>query len=353
MTSSLRVVGLTAYPQVVASARVRVANYVPFLHEDGIDLAFCPKLTPRDYGLLASSVSPARKAATLAASTVRAARNHLPQHDLVLVHRLVCLTPLPGRDPPRRLDVYDLDDALFLGSHAEVNRRFRWVKQEARRSIACMRRARLVIAGNLALATRAREYAAQVEIIPSVVDPDRQPVRQHAQVEVVRIGWVGSPTTSAYLTPLLPVLASLNRSRPVAKLIVVGADTGIREPWIEHHPWALEQEAQMLASFDIGVMPQPDTDWARGKCGYKTLQYFCAGVPAVVSPVGVATKLVAEGRGVAATTPSEWQAALSRLSVCWDERVERGAKARAFVEREYSYQRWAPELAGLLRSLAS
>jgi len=332
---------------------VRVANYAPFLRPDGIDLEFCPTLTAKDYRLLASKVSPARKVATLAAITARTASHHPPQHDLALVHRLRCLTPLPGLDPPTHLDVYDLDDALFLGSPADVNRRFQWVKQEARRSVACMRRARLVIAGNCYLASRASEYAARVEVIPSVVDPDRQPIRQHARVDVVRIGWIGSPTTSAYLAPLLPVFARLNRSKAVAKLIVVGADTGVREPWIEHYPWALEEEPQMLASFDIGVMPEPDTNWAYGKCGYKTLQYFSAGVPAVVSPVGVAAELVADGRGVAASTADEWQTALLRLIRCWDERVERGARARAFAEREYSYQRWAPELAGLLRSLAS
>ena len=45
--------------------------------------------------------------------------------------RLRLLSPFPGIDPPRRLDVYDIDDALFLGSTAEVNRRYAWAKQEA------------------------------------------------------------------------------------------------------------------------------------------------------------------------------------------------------------------------------
>ena len=26
-------------------------------------------------------------------------------------------------------------------------------------------------------------------------------------------------------------------------------------------------------------MPMPQTEWARGKCGYKLLQYFAAGIP--------------------------------------------------------------------------
>jgi glycosyltransferase involved in cell wall biosynthesis len=350
-TAPLRILGQTAYPWTVASARVRVANYGAFLRKHGLELDFSPTLSSEDYRVLSSGATPARKAARLCASAARAAADH-PAHDLFLIHRLRYLHPLPGLDPPRRLDAYDLDDALFLGSAAEVNRRVRWAKQEARRCVACMRRARLVIAGNGFLAAHARAYSRRVEVVPTCVDPDRQPLHRHEQPEVVTIGWIGSHTTACYLRPVLPVLAALNRQRTVARLIVIGGDTGVREAWIEHRSWALEEEPDVLASFDIGVMPLPDTDWARGKCGYKLLQYFSAGVPAVASPVGVASSLVGDGRGLAASTPDEWRTALTRLIEDVDERRERGSVARAFAERDYSYQRWAPELAALLRSLA-
>ena len=336
---------------MAASARVRVAAYVPLLRGHGISLEYRPTLTGREYAVLGSDAPAIRKAAIVLGSAVRVARRE-PDHDLRLVHRLRLLSPVPGLDPPRRLDAYDLDDALFLGSPAEVNRRFQWAKQEARRCIAYLRRARLVIAGNSFLAGHAQEYAKRVAVVPTCVDPRRQPARIHAPADVVTVGWIGSRTTSPYLEPVLPVLAALNGSRLRARLVVVGAITTMRAPWIEHRPWSLEREPRDLASFDIGIMPLPDTDWARGKCGYKLLQYFSAGVPAVASPVGVAKELVASERGVLAATPEEWRLALNQLIGDADERRERGAAARAFAERDYSYTRWAPELAGLLRSLA-
>jgi glycosyltransferase involved in cell wall biosynthesis len=351
-TATLRILGQTAYPPTVASARVRVANYGAFLQKHGLELDFRPTLSSEDYRVLSSGASPARKAMLLFASTARAVTEH-PSHDLFLIHRLRFLNPLPGLDPPPRLDAYDLDDALFLGSPADVNRRFVWAKQEARRCIACMRRARLVIAGNGFLAAHARAHNPRVEVVPTCIDPERQPLHRHERTDLVTIGWIGSHTTTSYLEPLLAVLAALNRKRTLAKLIVVGGDTGAREAWIEHRSWALEDEPNVLASFDIGVMPLPDTEWARGKCGYKLLQYFSAGVPAVASPVGVASTLVGDGRGLTASTPDEWGTALMRLIGDVDERRERGAAAREFAARDYSYQRWAPELAGLLRSLAA
>ena len=146
-------------------------------------------------------------------------------------------------------------------------------------------------------------------------------------------------------------MEQLNRNRLRAILVLVGADPTIRAPWIEHRPWSLVTENNDLASFDIGIMPLPDTEWARGKCGYKVLQYFAAGVPAVASPVGVTPELIGQDRGMLAASPEDWRVALEQLIADAEERGQRGAAARQFAERHYSYQRWAPELARLLRSV--
>jgi glycosyltransferase involved in cell wall biosynthesis len=349
-TAPLRVLGETAYPLSAPSARVRVASYDRFLRPHAVELVYRPTLADREYAVLSSGASAVRKAIVLARSAARPARQQ-PPDGLLLVHRLRLLSPAPGLDPPRRLDVYDLDDALFLGSPADANRRFQWAKQEARRSIECMRRARLVIAGNEFLADRAREFSDRVEIVPTCVDPTRQPMHVHETDGVVTVGWIGSHTTSSYLESVLPVFAELNGDGLRFKLVLVGADSGVRERWIEHRPWSLETETAQLASFDIGIMPLPDTNWARGKCGYKLLQYFSAGVPAVASPVGVNVSMIGSDRGILASSRSEWRSALEALASDADRRRESGAAARAFVERDYSYQRWAPELAAMLRSL--
>jgi len=350
-TAPLRILGETAYPLTAPSARVRIAYFAPLLSAHGIALDYRPTLTNHEYGVLSSRAPAVRKALVLAASAARTGLRH-PAHELFLVHRLRLLSPFPGVDPPRHLDVYDLDDALFLGSPAAANRRFQWAKQEARRCVDCLRRARLVIAGNAFLADRAREYARQVEVVPSCVDPGRQPLRIHAATEVVTVGWIGSHTTSVYLESIFSVFARLNADRLRAKLVVVGGNPDMSADWIEHRAWSLANEPSDLAGFDIGIMPLPDTDWARGKCGYKILQYFGAGVPAVASPVGITSELIGDDRGLLASSPTEWYAALDQLISDVDERRRRGAAARTYVEQRYSYQRWAPQLAGLLKSVS-
>ncbi|MHB1468798.1 MAG: glycosyltransferase family 4 protein [Solirubrobacteraceae bacterium] len=349
--TTLRVLAETAYPLSAPSPRVRVASFTPFLRQHGVALDVHPTMTDAEYAVISSRASVLRKSCVMAAAQSRAVLHHSPEHDLLLVHRLRLLAPLPGVDPPRRVDVYDLDDALFIGSTAAANRRFRWAKQEARRCIEYLRRAKLVIAGNAFLADCARQHARRVEIVPSCVDPARQGLRVHEERDVVVVGWIGSRTTSAYLPAVLPAIERLNRDRLRAKLVLVGADPALEAPWIEHRPWSLATENADLASFDIGIMPLPDTEWTRGKCGYKVLRYFAAGVPAVASPVGVAPELIGQDRGLLAASSEDWHAALEQLIADVEERRQRGAAARQFVERHYSYRRWAPELASLLRSV--
>jgi glycosyltransferase involved in cell wall biosynthesis len=170
----------------------------------------------------------------------------------------------------------------------------------------------------------------------------------------VTIGWIGSRSTVDQLRTVLPSIERLNRDRLRARLVLVGAGTvGYEAEWLDQREWSLDSEGEDLASFDIGIMPMPDTEWTRGKCGYKLLQYFSAGLPVVASPVGVNTRMVGEGeeRGLLAVSQDDWRSALERLIADHAARREMGAAARAFVEREYSYQRWAPELAALLADL--
>jgi glycosyltransferase involved in cell wall biosynthesis len=342
----------TAYPEVTPGARVRIVDFIPYLAGQGVDLSFRPTMTSAEYNLVTSGASPARKARVLAGAATRLVRNRsAAPNALSLIHRLRFLLPLPGIDPPRRLDVYDFDDALFVGSIGSENSSFGWIKREAERWHAYSSRARLVIAGNNHLAARASTIAKRVEVVPSCVDPSIQPVREHGEREVVRVGWIGSRSTAVYLERCLPVLEKMNRDKKRVELVLVGAGRSFEAPWITSLPWTPESEKELLASFDIGIMPLPDDEWTRGKCGYKLLQYFAAGVPAVASPVGVNTAMVGNERGALATSEAEWLSALELLVSDARVRKEMGSNARSFVEARYSYQHWAPQLAEMLKSL--
>jgi len=347
----LRVVAESAYPTLTPGPRVRVATYVPFLAAHGIDLSFHSHISDEEYRVLSGPAARSAKAAVLARCAARVARRSRPADALVVAHRLLSLLPVPTRDPPSRLDVYDFDDALFHDSISTQHRAFRALKREARRCDAYLHRAALVVAGNEYLASHAITRAPRVEVVPSCVDPWLQPLRVHADVEVLTVGWLGSHSTGAYIQEVLPVFRAINRARTRMKLVTMGAGALPEEPWLEQRPWKLEHERTLLSSIDVGIMPLPDDPWARGKCGYKLVQYYAAGVPAIASPVGVNSALLRRGGGIAASSAQEWRLALESLCGDAQARREAGLIGRRLVETDYSYQRWAPELAAMLRSI--
>jgi glycosyltransferase involved in cell wall biosynthesis len=299
-----------------------------------------------------SSGSPLQKLVIVARCARRvASQRPTASGELSMVHRLLSLVPIPGRDPASNVDVYDVDDALFVGSISAGNAAYRFLKRERERCDAYLSRARLVLAGNSYLAGYASRSASRVEVLPSCVDPSTQPVRAHRDVEVLTVGWLGSASTSVYLDAVIGVFESINRGAVRMKLVTVGASPLPSSPWLEQRAWSLATETTMLARFDVGIMPMPDDPWTRGKCGYKLLRYFSAGVPALGSPVGVNRALLAGGSGIAVETPAQWKAGLEEYASDWRVRQQAGASARRFVKAQYSYQRWAPELAAMLRSL--
>ena len=105
-------------------------------------------------------------------------------------------------------------------------------------------------------------------------------------------------------------------------------------------PWDPGTSAQILADADVGIMPLHDTEFTRGKCGYKLLQYGAAGLPVVGSPVGANAGVLA-ALGGAAPASGEWVDAVTGvLDAGASERRDLGDTARRGVETSYSFGAW-------------
>jgi glycosyltransferase involved in cell wall biosynthesis len=87
-----------------------------------------------------------------------------------------------------------------------------------------------------------------------------------------------------------------------------------------------------MARFDIGVMPLTDDEWAKGKGGYKILQYMAMGIPSVASAVGINNDIIVDGTtGFLCRTREEWSDRLARLvnDASLRQRMARAARERA------------------------
>ncbi|MCK4816159.1 glycosyltransferase family 4 protein, partial [bacterium] len=169
----------------------------------------------------------------------------------------------------------------------------------------------------------------------------------------VVIGWIGSSSTTPYLSILFPVFRRLCRTHPNAYIKLIGATPiNIPDVRVKQVDWDLETEVEELQEFDIGIMPLPDNEWTRGKGGYKLLQYMAVGIPCVASPVGINKELIRDGEnGFLATTEEEWYEKLSLLIENPEIRKRMGLRERDFVVKNYSFEVAAPKLISVLKSL--
>ena len=348
----IRVLGLSLYGPQAASHRVRLSQFQPGLAAAGIGLQIQSLL---DNAYLQRSFSGRRPSlqGLLAAYGRRLqALRQADRFDLAIVH-CELLPFLPGWLERRLLKIpfiYDCDDAFFLKYRTgRLGGLQPLLGAKADRMMAA---AVAVTAGNAGLAAYARRFNSNVIVLPSVVDTDQLvPAQQRRAPRLTApftVGWIGSPSTAPYLQLLIAPLQQLAQERSVRLLVVGGPGPAIPGVDVIQLPWSLDQEVHLIQQFDVGVMPLPDSDWARGKCAYKLIQCMACGIPVVASRVGANVEAVSPECGLLAESPAEWLAAFRRLAADAELRQRIGAAGRHWVEQRYSLRSALPVLTGVI-----
>jgi glycosyltransferase involved in cell wall biosynthesis len=339
------------------SQRFRIEQWEPLLRERGVEITFKPfeskELNSILYkpGRMAEKLKLVGEALKRRASDVRSARGY---DAVYLLREAALLGPpvfewtLARKGVPY---VFDFDDAVFVPYVSPSNGYLSYLKFPGKTRAIC-RTAAHVMAGNEYLADYARAVNERVTIIPTTIDTEKYTVEPRAENEVPVIGWSGSYSTAQHLATLNTALRKL-AERERFRLRVIGApDFKIEGVDVEAIPWRAATEVEDLRPFDIGIMPLPDDQWSKGKCGLKALQYMALGVPTVCSPVGVNSEIIRDGEsGLLASTDDEWVEKLSGLLRSPGERARLGRAGRATVEARYSAAVQAPRVYEIFESV--
>jgi glycosyltransferase involved in cell wall biosynthesis len=239
----------------------------------------------------------------------------------------------------RKKIVFDFDDAIWLSQTSKENAKIGWLKGKDKTSKICNLSC-LVVCGNAYLEEYAMRFNSNTIIIPTTLDTDyHKPKENKLATEKIVIGWTGSPTTIDHFKIIIPVLEQLKNEYGERIQFSVIGDNRYTHPElsISGQAWRLETEIQDLMKFDIGIMPLPDDEWTKGKCGFKGLQYMSLEVPTVMSPVGVNTEIIDHGtNGFLANTDEEWYTILSELIENEKLRHKIGKEGRKTIINQYS-----------------
>lgn len=337
------------------SQRYRIEQWRPFLERSGVTVTAATLLTLEEQRRLHAPRGTAGKAWMLAAAFARRARQlrSAGRYDAVWLHRAACPVGPPVLERVlARVGVpvvYEFDDAIWLTHTAAANQRWQFLKFAGKTASLCRMAAR-VVAGNEFLAEYARRFNSRVSVVPTTVDTDAYPLRARYDREPpLTIGWSGSITTLPHLRLLDGVLQRVARRRPI-RARAIGVEE-YRVPGVETSavPWSAARQVEELARFDIGVMPLPDEEWARGKCACKALEYMAVGVPTLSSPVGVNAEILSNGpSGFLAATDDEWVDRILALESDSALRRRLGLAGRETVEARYSARVQAPRVLEIL-----
>lgn len=254
----------------------------------------------------------------------------------------------------RKKIIYDFDDAIWLENTSHENRLARWLKYHGKVKSIC-RWSHKVSCGNDWLAHYARKYNFEVVVNPTTIDTENwhNPSKWSVQKkdDRVTIGWTGTHSTAFYLESLMPVLKEMEKKYSIRIQVISNKNPQLDLESAEFIPWSKEDEIQKLLAFDIGLMPLYDDDWARGKCGFKALQYMALEIPCVASPVGVNSSIIDNGEnGFLCTLADEWVNALTTLIENPVQRKKIGTQGRKKVADSYSVSSNSTRFLSLINS---
>lgn len=339
----------------VPSSRFRIRQHIPALAESGIQVReYCPainKYQPMPLwpkGVRSSYAFPLHLLWLLTKLVTRApglAGSY--QADMTWLNREL----LPGYFTLERYFkrplVFDVDDATWLASPFGLST----AKKIASRS-------EVVIAGNSFIADWFGKYADDVVVIPTAVDTGHYLPRQVADYgDFYIVGWIGTSGNLKYLEAIEESLKLFLGDSDDRKLLVV-SDERPKLPSIDpgrviFEPWSMEREVRLIQNMHVGLMPLEDSEWSKGKCSFKMLQYMACGKPVIVSPVGMNVEVLGMASvGEPARTIDEWYSLMTDF--CREEkmRTDMGNMGRKIVVNRFSQEKVSNQLAELFRKMA-
>ena len=237
--------------------------------------------------------------------------------------------------------IFDFDDSIWMANVSEANKKLAFLKNPSKIK-QIIQAAHVNIVGNHFLQDYAKQFSESVELIPTCIDTNaynRSSPLSPKTDNTVCIGWSGSQTTIEHFKLAIPLLEAIKKKYGNRIYFKVIGDASYQHKELEINgvEWTKETEIKELEEFDIGIMPLPNDEWSKGKCGLKGLVYMSMEIPSVLAAVGVNKEIILDQEnGLLCTTHESWVKKLSLLIENQELRQKLGEAGRKTVLKEYS-----------------
>lgn len=341
--------------------RFRFEQFIPFLEKNNWEITYSYIVNQWDDKILYKKGNYilkfwiATKGFFIRLKDLRRCKNH----DLVLIYREAHFLGNTFFEKKIKKSgvplIYDFDDAIWLNDISTGNHNLKWLKNP-KKTHQIIALSTLVVVGNEFLYDYAKKYNKNVSIIPTSIDTNYHfPKEIEKNKNKVCIAWTGSSTTLKHFEQAIPFLKKIKEiyKEKVIFKVIVDIDYSVPELDLKSTQWKKETEITELNDIDIGIMPLPNDNWSKGKCGFKGLQYMALEKATVMSPVGVNNEIIEhEVNGFLANTDEEWVEILKKLIDSDDLRTRIGKAGRKTIVEKYSLDKQQKVLLGWLEKLS-
>ncbi|MFP4664752.1 MAG: glycosyltransferase family 4 protein [Bacteroidales bacterium] len=341
--------------------RFRIEQFLPHLEANGWDITYSNIISEKDDAVFYASGRYFGKFRIMMKSWLHRLRDlqRANRYDAIFIYREAFMLGstffekrLSKKKPPL---IFDFDDAIWLNDTSIGNQNLSWIKKPEKTAKIC-RYATVVTTGNDYLANYARQFNDNVRVFPTVINTHYHQPSDISSNKKICIGWTGTEPTLKHFNTALPVLKQLYKKygNKISFRLIVNFSYECPELPIEVIQWNKSTEIQDLSDINIGIMPLPDNEWTRGKCGFKGLQYMALEIPTIMSPVGVNSDIIQDGEnGFLAGKDEEWFNKLSQLIESEELRTKLGKTGRETVKKHYSRQAWQQDFLNFMESMTS
>ncbi len=331
------------------SQRYRFEQYLSFFKANGFSWQLSEIITQKDDAVFYNRGNYFKKAFIMLKSVFIRLKDlqRAKNFDIIFIQREALLLGSSFFEKQfykRSKVVFDFDDSIWLLDTSPENKKFDFLKNPHKTKIN-IQHAHAVIVGNNFLANYAKQYNNNVTIIPTTIDTDfHKPIKTETilnktQTNKIVIGWSGSISTIKHFEIAIPALIEVQKKYPNKIEIHVIGQGNYLHPEIKtiFKNWAPDTETENLNCFDIGIMPLPNDEWVKGKCGLKGLSYMACGIATIMSNVGVNSQIIQHGvNGLLVSNQNEWVNALSLLIENAELRNQLGEAGEITVVEKYS-----------------
>ncbi len=188
---------------------------------------------------------------------------------------------------------------------------------------------------------RKRENSdADIAVIPTCVDYNLFEPKTYTSTETMVVGWIGGDYNLHYLNEIIEPLKKIANQFPIKLLVIAGEGyhtTAELNFKIENKKWSLANEKQDIRLIDIGLMPLANTDVAKGKCGFKLIQYMGLGVVSIASAITANTEIIDDNKNGFLVYNNDWFDVLNKVISQRNRFKEIGKLAQEKIDLNYSF----------------